>query len=62
MSKSRSCGKVRYRSRPQALQAMRGMRWNMRQDPNHDPDYIPRRVYPCNRCHGWHMTHETEAG
>lgn len=52
VSKDRSCisGKMRYRSKPEAIRALHLIQNSSRADK------IPQRAYECEACKGWHLT------
>lgn len=44
------CRKKRYREYQQAVTALRGLQQISERET------VPVRVYPCSRCHGYHLT------
>lgn len=46
-----ACTKTPYRTQASARQALAQWRSARPEDPN-----VPHRVYPCDRCEGWHLT------
>lgn len=45
------CAKTPYRTQAAARQALGQWKAARPEDPN-----VPHRVYPCDRCDGWHLT------
>src|SRR5215207_6053251 len=45
------CAKTPYRTQAAARQALAQRKAARPEDPN-----VPHRVYPCDRCDGWHLT------